>query len=181
MKLLVAGLLSLVLASSGICSQQNIVVVFDASGSMGSRFSHATDGTRKIDAAKTALKQILSDVPENTNVGLVVFGSKSGWFYKLGMLDKPKLQKAIDDIQVGGGTPLGKYMKIGANALLELRAKQKSGVYKLIVVTDGESDDNIDTPLSGQYGILSKGIVVEAIGVDMSSRHTLATNLGNEG
>jgi hypothetical protein len=148
---------------------------------MGSRFSHATDGTKKIDAAKVALKQILSDLPPNTNIGIVVFGSKNGWFYKLGSLDKPKLQKAIDDIVVGGGTPLGKYMKIGADALLELRAKQRTGIYKLIVVTDGESDDNVDTPLVGQYGILSKGIVVEAIGVDMSSKHTLATKVSYRG
>jgi hypothetical protein len=148
---------------------------------MGSRFSHATDGTKKIDAAKTALKQILSDLPPNTNIGIVVFGSKNGWFYKLGSLDKPKLIKAIDDIGVGGGTPLGKYMKIGADALLELRAKQRTGIYKLIVVTDGESDDNVDTPLVGQYGILSKGIVVEAIGVDMSSKHTLATKVSYRG
>ncbi len=181
MKYLIAGLVSLALASSGLCSQQNIVVVFDASGSMGSRFSHAKDGTRKIDAAKTALKQILANLPPNTNIGIVVFGAKNGWIYKLGTLDKAELTKSIDNVGVGGGTPLGKYMKIGANALLELRAKQKSGVYKLIVVTDGESDDDVDKPLIGQYGILSKGIQVEVIGVDMSGRHTLATKVSYRG
>jgi hypothetical protein len=68
-------------------------------------------------------------------------------------------------------------MKEGANALLELRAKQKSGVYKLIIVTDGESSDDAETPLIGQYGILSKGLKVEVVGVDMKSSHTLATRV----
>jgi hypothetical protein len=181
MKYLLAILLGLV-ATPCWGSQMNIVVVFDGSGSMGSRFSKSSERISKMQAAKKALDQMLNQLPPNTNVGVICFsGNVNGWLYKLGPVDKEKLKAAIDNVREGGGTPLGRYMKDGANALLELRAKQKSGVYKLVVVTDGESDDDIDGPLTGKYGILSKGLQVEAIGVDMSGKHTLATKVGYRG
>lgn len=178
MKFLLATLLSLVLVTPGFCSQLNIVVVLDGSGSMGDTFSKSKDRISKMDAAKKALTLMLDQVPSNTNIGVICFSDNvNGWLYKLGPINKQKLKDAINSVNAGGGTPLGKYMKTGANALLEFRAKQKSGIYKLVVVTDGESSDDVDTPLIGKYGILSKGLKVEAIGVDMGSRHTLATKV----
>ena len=178
MKYLLSAILSLVLTTPGFCSQQNIVVVFDGSGSMGDRFSKSKERITKMEAAKKALIQLLSELPANTNLGIIVFSNNhNGWLVKLGPVDKANLKQQILSVHEGGGTPLGKYMKDGANALLELRAKQKSGIYKLIIVTDGESSDDAETPLTGQYGILSKGLRVEAIGVDMSSKHALATKV----
>lgn len=183
MKYLLTALVSLALASPGFCQtvlteQLNLVVVFDGSGSMGDRFSKSNDRGTKMQAAKKALVQILNQLPANTNLGIVVFSSNdNGWLVKLGPIDKTSLTQKINNVREGGGTPLGRYMKDGANALLELRAKQKSGVYKLLVVTDGESSDDAETPLTGKYGILSKGLRVEAIGVDMSNKHSLATKV----
>jgi len=183
MRYLLTAVVSLVLASPGFCQnplpeQLNLVVVFDGSGSMGDRFSKSADRGTKMQAAKKALVQILNQLPANTNLGIVVFSSSNnGWLVKLGPIDKTNLTQQINNVREGGGTPLGRYMKDGANALLELRAKQKSGVYKLLVVTDGESSDDIETPLTGKYGILSKGLRVEAIGVDMSGKHSLATKV----
>ncbi len=178
MKYLLSAVLSLVLAAPSLASQQNIVVVFDGSGSMGDRFSKSRERITKMEAAKRALIQLLGQLPPNTNLGIIVFSDNvNGWLVKLGPVDKKDLANKINSVQEGGGTPLGKYMKLGANALLELRAKQKSGVYKLIIVTDGESSDDAETPLTGKYGILSKGLQVQAIGVDMSTRHALATKV----
>lgn len=178
MKYLLAVMLSLVMVSTGWCDQLNIVVVLDGSGSMGERFSKSNERITRMEAAKKALVQILSQLPANTNLGIVVFSdSHNGWLVKLGPVDKANLTKQILSVREGRGTPLGRYMKDGANALLELRAKQKSGIYKLIIVTDGESNDDAETPLIGQYGILSKGLRVEVIGVDMGGKHTLATKV----
>lgn len=178
MKYLFSAILSLVLAAPCFADQLNVVVVFDGSGSMGETFSKSSDRITKMDAAKAALIQILSQLPANSNLGVVVFSNSiDGWLINLGPVDKKELAAKINSVQDGGGTPLGKYMRIGANALLELRAKQKHGTYKLIIVTDGESSDDAETPLSGKYGILSKGIKVECIGVDMRSNHSLATKV----
>ena len=66
-------------------------------------------------------------------------------------------------------------MKQGADALLDARKKQFGyGTYRLLVVTDGETDD---AGLVDGYtpDIISRGITIDAIGVEMQSQHTLAT------
>ena len=175
MKYLFTAFLALLLTNTCWGSQLNVVVVLDGSGSMGDRFTKSNERIKKIEAAKKSLIELLGKLPPNTNVGIICFsGNVNGWLYPLKTIDKDLLNEKIQSVIVGGSTPLGKYMKQGANALLELRAKQKSGTYKLIIITDGEADDDINTPLVGQYGILSKGLQVEAIGVDMSDRCALA-------
>jgi hypothetical protein len=77
----------------------------------------------------------------------------------------------------GGGTPLGAYLKKGADRLLEERAKQFGyGTFRLLVVTDGEAEDKqaVDryTP-----EIIARGVTVDVIGVAMDQRHTLATRV----
>jgi Mg-chelatase subunit ChlD len=169
--------LILALMPSFAQAQLNVVVVFDGSGSMEDRFS-GDRSIRKMDAAKKVLIQVLNSLPADTKIGVITFsGNKRGWVYPLGTLDKTALTNAINSVQAGGGTPLGRYMKDGANELLKLRQKQKYGIYKLIIVTDGEAEDDIKGPLTGQYGILSKGILVEAIGVDMDNNNVLATKV----
>lgn len=175
MRYVLSLIASLIVSSTLMAAQLNVVVVLDASGSMADSFS-GNRNISKMEAAKSALNSVLSNLPKDSNIGVVVL-PRDGWIYPLGPLDSTKLREAINSVSPGGGTPLGQYMKSGANSLLELRQKNKYGTYKLIVVTDGESSDNITTPLTGAYGILSKGIKVEAIGVDMDSDHTLATQV----
>ena len=47
----------------------NVVVVVDASGSMGTPMA----GTDRMSVARDALKQVLGQVPESTHVGVLVF------------------------------------------------------------------------------------------------------------
>lgn len=65
-------------------------------------------------------------------------------------------------------------MKEAADELLKLRAKDVYGDYRLLVVTDGEAGDqdvlNLILP-----DIMSRGLLVNVIGVDMESEHSLAT------
>jgi len=173
MRYLFSALLSLFLASFASAQSLNIVILLDDSGSMGSTFSGDRQ-VSKMDAAKGALSHVISSLPADCKIGVLTF---DGWKYPLAKLDKNAIEKAIQSVRPGGGTPLGKYMKKGADALLELRDKQKYGTYKLIIITDGESSDDANTPLIGTFGILSKGISVEAIGVDMNEAHTLATKV----
>ena len=150
----------------------NVVVVVDASGSMGAPMG----GSTRMSVAKEALKQVLEQIPDTTHVGILVF-PRGNWVYPLGPRKESMLAGAIDSIQSGGGTPLGDYMKRGADALLEARKKQFGyGTYRLLVVTDGEAGDarqvEAYTP-----DIISRGITIDCIGVEMASRHTLATKV----
>ncbi len=153
----------------------NIIVILDASGSMRDPF-RADESKSKMDAAKTALKEVLAKVPDGTNIGLLVFGNnvQNEWVYPLGPKDTDRLMAAIDRPQPGGGTPLGKYMRVGANRLLEQREKQYNyGNYRLLIVTDGEAQDQEKV---AQYTpeILNRQIRVDVIGVDMETNHNLA-------
>jgi len=158
--------------------QDNVVIVLDASGSMAK--SMRATGTAKMDAAKTALKEVLRHVPDTTHIGVLVFSARNiqnDWVYPLGPRDDAAILAAIDLPQPRHGTPLGQYMKTGADRLLEERAKQYGyGTYRLLVVTDGEASD---TQLVNKYTpeIMARGITVDVIGVDMRGKHTLATQV----
>lgn len=157
----------------------NIVVVLDASGSMNGRMA-GPGGLTRMEAAKKALLAVLQQIPDSTNVGLLVFSAsnlRDDWVYPLGPLDRAKFEAAIRLPQPGGPTPLGGYLKKGADALIAQRKKQQGfGTFRLLVVTDGEATDgnlvNVYLP-----DVLSRGITVDAIGVDMKQDHTLATRV----
>ncbi|MDE0483977.1 MAG: VWA domain-containing protein [Candidatus Poribacteria bacterium] len=156
----------------------NIVIILDASGSMQDKF-RADETRSKMDAAKEALKEVLAKVPDGTNIGLLVFSGRNirdEWVYPLGPKDTARIIAAIDLPQPEGGTPLGRYMRIGANRLLEQREKQYNyGNYRLLIVTDGEAQDQAKIE---QYTpeILNRQIRVDVIGVDMKTDHKLATD-----
>lgn len=174
-------LLSLLILGLQICSaddihKDNIVVILDASGSMQDKFSG--DRTKsKMEAAKAALQEVLAKVPDDTWIGLLVFSGaniRNEWVYPLGEKDTQQLIAAINLPQPGGGTPLGKYIRIGANRLLEERAKQYNyGNYRLLIVTDGEASDAAQVEYYTPE-ILNRQIRVDVIGVDMETDHMLA-------
>jgi hypothetical protein len=154
----------------------NVVIVLDASGSMDSAM-HGTS-MLKIVAAKQALHQVLVQVPQSTHIGLLVFGAsniRDHWVYPLGPRDNGKLKTAIDLPKPKGNTPLGKYIKIGADRLLDAREKQFGyGSYRLLVVTDGEASDQKVMEKNTQL-LLHRGVItLDVIGVSMKGSHSLA-------
>ena len=175
---LVGGLLlpQLLVAES---LKDNIVVILDASGSM--KHAMRRSGRQKMQVAKEALREVLvRSVKETTNLGILVFSAgnlKNDVLYPLGPVDRAKLEEVIMLPEPGRGTPLGTYLKKGADMLLLQQEKQEGyGTYRLLVVTDGEASDS---KLVDRYlpDILSRGITLDVIGVDMKSNHPLATRV----
>ncbi len=157
--------------------RDNIVVILDASGSMKDPMRGS--GRQKMQVAKEALREVLvRSVKETTNLGIIVFSAenlKNDVLYPLGPVDRAKLEEVIMLPEPGHGTPLGTYLKKGADMLLEQWEKQEGyGTYRLLVVTDGKANDGnlVDRFLPD---ILSRGIGVDVIGVDMKSDHPPAT------
>lgn len=154
--------------------RNNIVVVVDSSGSMNDPMT----GTRtsRMAIAKTAMKSVLSHVGSDTNIGIVTFHDNvKRWTYPIGVKNDAQINAAIDAMHAAGRTPLGAYIKIGADALLKEREKQMGyGSYRLLVVTDGFADD---AALVEKYvpDVLARGITLDVIGVDMQQDHTLAS------
>jgi hypothetical protein len=135
---------------------------------------------QKIKAAQTALIEAIAKAPDDTNIGILTF---NGWLYRPGPMDKPKLEAAIKATYPGGGTPLWSYMQAAATELLKLRqANGNVGFYKILVVTDGQAQDQyLAEDSSDKIGYLSdilrRGITIDCIGVMMNSDHYLATRI----
>ncbi|MFH1098751.1 MAG: vWA domain-containing protein [Candidatus Uhrbacteria bacterium] len=153
-----------------------VVVVLDASGSMGDSMG-SIGGQSKIDAAKSALKTVLAAVPQTTYVGLLVFSSSgtNGWVQELGPRDDQRLNAAIDAIRANSGTPLAQHIKMGADRLLQERERQLGyGSYRLLVVTDGEETEDKHAIEAYPPLVRQRGIALDVIGVKMEGEHTLA-------
>lgn len=159
---------------------QNVVVLLDDSGSMDMPL-RSNSRKLKIAAAKQALLTVLERVPDDAKVGVLALNGprvNGGWIIPLGEVDKANIASGVRKIRAGGGTPLGKYMKTAADALLELRAQERYGNYRLLIITDGEANDE---DLMNQHlpDIMSRSIEVDVIGVDMANDHSLATRVHN--
>jgi hypothetical protein len=155
----------------------NVVIVLDGSGSM--REDMRTGNLTKLAAAQQALHQVLAQLPQTTHVGVLAFStaSKKDWLVPLGPQDPAQIKSAIDGLKANGGTPLARYMKIGADRLLEQRQNQYGyGTYRLLVVTDGEAE-HARTVNRYTADIIARGITVDVIGVNMKKDHTLATRV----
>lgn len=182
----IAALLAILGMAVPAFADDNIVIVFDTSGSMGEYMRSA--GKTRMVVAQDALVNVLSKVPPTTKVGVVTF---EGWIYDLQPVDRASLEAAIRKTRPGGGTPLYQWIKVGADRLLQERAKNLNvGYYKLLVVTDGEAQDgNLND--DGKFGdgslkpgylkdIVNRGVVVDAIGLEMKGGHSLRTQINGQ-
>lgn len=154
----------------------HVVIILDDSGSMNQTMPRT--GIRKMDGAKKALASVIQQIPDSTRAGILLLNGArpSHWLVPLGPLNKQQATTQVNKIYANGGTPLGEAMRIAADELLRARSKSVYGTYRLIVVTDGEATDR---QLLEQYlpDILSRGLIVDAIGVNMPSNHSLATRV----
>lgn len=177
-------LFAVVLLSGGLLFgdvyTDNVVVVIDTSGSMAERMPGSNK--TKMQAAIDTLELVIKQLPKTTHIGLLSFstgGRDDEWIYPLGKRKDGKLSKAINSLKANGGTPLGEYIKYGADRLLKARKKQHNyGSYRLLVVTDGEASDE---RLMDKYvpDVMSRGIAIDAIGVAMDKKHTLANKVSS--
>ena len=166
-------------ATSSNSIVDNVVVVLDDSGSMDERL-RSDRSTTKMEAAKVAIIKVLDQLPSNAHVGVIMLNGSHGdrWLLPLGAVDKAQVTEKVQSIGASGGTPLGERIKDGADVLLTKRDSAHYGSYRLLVVTDGEANDQrlVDMYLPD---IMSRGITVDVIGVDMAGDHSLATQVHN--
>ena len=149
-------------ADGEIALTKNFYFVFDGSGSMSWR----------INDAKWAVKEFMKNVPQDVNLGLYVF---DGYGYRevlpLGPNNRQQFLTEIDKVSTGGGTPLGDATYKGVHSLVDQYRKQLGyGEYRLIVVTDGESSDNLDRGVAEANKF---SIPIYTIGFGIGERHAL--------
>lgn len=183
MKTFFAALLTLSIAGSAVADDY-IVIVFDNSGSMNDYMRKERSKSR-LQVAQDALVSVLSKVPDSTHVGILTF---SGWIYDIQKVDHAAAEAAVRKVRANTATPLYEFIRKGATRLLKERQDhQNVGSYKLLVVTDGQASDpalnDISTFSDGTAkpgvlaDVLNRGIIVDAIGLDMTEQHALSTQI----
>lgn len=155
----------------------NVVVILDDSGSM-QQAMQSTQLTRMA-VAKRALSTVIQNLPDDTSLGIYVLNGPDGrgeWIVPLAPLQVEAALQQIAGIQANGGTPLGAALKPTAEALLQRRAEQHYGEYRLLVVSDGEAND---PDLVQRYLPLvqARAIRLDVIGVDMRQDLQLAQDV----
>jgi len=160
--------------SAGVASTaSNFYFLFDMSGSMDENCS----GKRKIDGAKEAVTRFMKNIPDDVNIGLMLFGTRSGDDYAealpISSGNKEEFLKIIDSLQPNGGTPLGEALLASVDKVVEQYKKQLGyGTYRIIIITDGEQT-GIDLRQPCNYLARHGFIGLYSIGLCMKSSHTL--------
>lgn len=117
------------------------MIILDASGSM---LADDAPGPR-IDAAKSAIHTMVSDLPANADVGLMAYGTGTGnsgaekdagcqdvkTLVPVGPIDSKQFLATVDAISASGYTPIGAALRQAASAL------PAEGPRSIVLVSDG--------------------------------------------
>ena len=160
--------------SAGVASTtSNFYFLFDMSGSMDEECS----GKKKIDGAKDAVTRFMKNIPDDVNIGLMLFGTRSTYGYDealpIGPGNKEEFMKIINSLEPTGKTPLGEALLASVDKIVEQYKKQLGyGIYRIIIITDGEQT-GIDLKQPCNYLAQHGFIGLYSIGLCMKSSHTL--------
>ena len=141
------------------CEEQkwdNIIYIFDASGSMFGKLGDEV----KISVAKRVLTNLINDLPDTVNLGLMYFGNKIKgrdcvrFPVKIQLGAKDKVIKEIQALDPGGLTPLAGSLEIAGDYLI----KSKLGA-TIVLITDGKEECGGD-PLKAAKKLHEIGINV---------------------
>lgn len=154
---------------------RNFYFIFDGSGSMDEYCANNS----KIKGAQEATRKFLEKVPEDANLGLVIFDNTDDYddtFHEavpLGSNNRDAFNIAIDNIIPGGATPLGESIIYGIDQLVEQYKKQLGyGEFRLIVVTDGLENGQITIFDASLYADKYR-VPIYAIGLCIDFDHPL--------
>lgn len=151
----------------------NYYVVLDGSGSMADPACRGS-GT-KIDQARVALEAFAAAVPQNANLGFMVFhGTNIRETVALGTKNREVFVQSVRTVSPGGSTPLSVVVE-EARKRLEAQAQRQLGYgeYHLVIVTDGNANDGYDPTANVNSLLAITPIVFHTIGFCISERHSL--------
>lgn len=143
--ILAAGLLGVSVGAPAAAQEEEtdegpaLLVILDASGSMQAQLGRST----RIAAAKDALRQLIAALPDQSRVGLRLYGHRvpntdkqrgcrdTQLVVPVKNLDRTALRKAIGGVRPRGFTPIGAALRAGVNDL------PAEGSRNIILISDG--------------------------------------------
>jgi Ca-activated chloride channel homolog len=174
--LFLLGLTGLVLAAADPVlnlevarSRASVMLVIDVSGSMD-----ATDVLpTRLDAARSAAKTLINQLPPNAEVGLVSFNTKATLLTPL-TTNRDSVTSALDSLRAGGGTAIGE----GITAALDELARSVATTPEasrppaiIVLLTDGSSNAGID-PQTAAANARAASVAVQTVGIGQRDKPT---------
>jgi Ca-activated chloride channel family protein len=145
--------------------KKNYYLILDGSGSMSGE---------KMDTAKAALSRFVEQVPQNANLGLLVFDDRG--LSERAELGAPR-QQILDQIQrvnAAKYTPLRSALEIAYDKITKQGARQLGyGEYNIVVVTDGEASDGEEPDRIVNTILSNSPVVIHTIGFQIGPYHSL--------
>ncbi len=149
--------------------REQIMLVFDASGSMWGKI----EGRPKISVAKDALRSIVKDLSQDKDLGLLVYGhrrkddcSDIELLAPVGTLDSHEVDLAIEKIKPKGKTPISNSVRKAAEEL-----KYTENKATVVLISDGIETCNADP--------CELAIELESLGVDFTA-HVIGLDIKTE-
>lgn len=156
----------------------NVMVILDASGSMGKEMN----GQTQMEAAKSAITNFVKGLPENANVGLRIYGqegtgdqadkakscSSSELIYPISQYKAGAFDKALDKAQPAGWTPIQLALNEAQKDLASFKGTTNTNIVYL--VSDGISTCD-DDPIAAAKTLYDSDItpIVNVIGFNVDS------------
>lgn len=143
-----------------------ILLILDSSGSMWGQI----DEVAKIQIAKQTLSTIVADLPDNSEVGLILYGHRTKGdcndvelVTPIGRIDKSRLTQRIEAINPKGKTPITLSIRLAGEALRTIE-----GAATVVLVSDGEETCDAD-PCAATRQLKESGIdfVMHVVGFDV--------------
>ena len=152
-----------------------MLVILDGSDSMNEQ---AGDGGTRLDAAKSALRELIDVVPEGAEVGLRVYGNKLSGVSRaracrdttlvtpVGPLDKDQFRSQVESLEGKGRTPIGRSLLKAPDDL------GPSGDRTVILVSDGGDNCAPPQPCSAARQIAQRGLKlsISVVGLQVNDR-----------
>ncbi len=146
----------------------NILFILDGSGSMWGQ----VDGVSKIDTSKQVLKELLNELPKDTNVGLMAYGHRSEGDCKdvellvpIGPNAPDEVAISITSIQPMGKTPLTYSLERSQSLFASLKGQNNN----IVLVSDGKETCGGDPcKTAGQLASAGIDVRVHVVGFDVS-------------
>jgi uncharacterized protein YegL len=137
--------------------------------------NECTNGERRIDTAKRAIRGFFDALPVDSNVGLIIFdnfGTRDA--FSLQPRDSERLKALTDKAIHGGGTPLGATLAYAHEMLTLQGIKQQGyGDYNIVVLTDGEAGDKRAMIKTVNTITQTSPINIHTIGFCLGNQHAL--------
>lgn len=155
-------------------AETNIMFIVDASGSMKEKVGEQT----RMDAAKEVLSKTLGNMPENANLGLLVYGHRTAkdctdieLVSPIGGDDAATLKKTVSGLVAKGETPIAESIKQASKSFSTFKGQDN----KIILVTDGLEECKGD-PCAAAKEAKASGldVVIDVVGFTLGDEEAKA-------